>query len=261
MLYGLASRGFKSGGYNIRAQATAVPRSAEPFNDESVDSYEVGGKMSFLDQRLFLNAALFHNKYKDIQLSVFTAYDSNGDGTEDAFFGDFNNAGAGTVNGAEFEYQWLASPHWTISGNLAWLDAQYDQYMFKNINIADRQEFTNAPDFSGALNLEYRTDLAHGGNLSARVGYSYQSEVVATTEITEDPVTHARTAPITQDGYGLLNAGVIWKTGGPWTVSLQGTNLADKEYKTTGYVIPSLGVRTGFYGAPRQYTLSVRYSF
>ena len=38
LLYGLASRGFKSGGYNIRANATAVPRSAEPFDDEKVDS-------------------------------------------------------------------------------------------------------------------------------------------------------------------------------------------------------------------------------
>jgi iron complex outermembrane receptor protein len=261
MLYGLATRGFKSGGFNIRAQSTFVPRSAEPFSDESVDSYEIGSKMAFLDQTLFLNAAVFHNKYKDIQLSVFTAYDSNGDGTEDAFFGDFTNAGSGTVNGAEFEYQWLATPHWTISGNLAWLDAKFDEYMFKGVNIADQQEFTNAPEFSGALNLEYRMDLAAGGSLSARAGYSYQSEVVATTEITEDPVTHVVTAPITQDGYGLLNAGVIWNTGKAWTLSLQGTNLTDKTYRTTGYVIPALGVRTGFYGAPRQVLFSVRYAF
>jgi iron complex outermembrane receptor protein len=260
MVYGLATRGFKSGGYNIRAQAVQYPASGEPFDDESVDSYEVGSKMSFLDQTLFLNAALFHNKYKDIQLSIFTGIDTDGDGVDDGFFGDFTNAGSGTVNGAEFEYQWLASPHWTVSGNLAWLDAKYDEYIFKNTNIADRQEFTNAPDFSGALNLEYRTDIA-GGNLSARVGYSYQSDVVATTEITEDPVTHVRVAPITQDGYGLVNAGVIWNSGGAWSVSLQGTNLTDKQFLTTGYVIPALGVRTGFYGAPRQYAVSVRYSF
>ena len=260
MVYGLVSRGFKSGGYNIRAQAVQFPASGEPFDDESVDSYEVGSKMGFLDQTLFLNAALFHNKYKDIQLSIFTGIDTNGDGVDDGFFGDFRNAGSGTVNGAEFEYQWLASPHWTVSGNLAWLDAQFDEYIFKNVNIADRQEFTNAPDFSGAINLEYRTELA-GGDLSARVGYSYQSDVVTTTEITEDPVTHVRVAPITQDGYGIVNAGVIWNSGGAWSVSLQGTNLADKQFLTTGYVIPSLGVRTGFYGAPRQYALSVRYRF
>lgn len=262
MIYGLATRGFKSGGYNIRAQSTAVPRSAEPFDDEQVDSFEIGSKMSFFDQRLFLNLSAFHNKYKDIQLSVFTAFDSNGDGVDDAFFGDFTNAGEGTVNGLEVEYQWLPTTHWAITGNMAWLDAKYDEYIFKNVNIADQQEFTNAPEFSGALNLEYRTELGSMGNLSARLGYSYQDDVVATTEVVRDPVTGARATPITQDGYGLINAGVIWKPNSTWTLSLQGSNLADEEYLTTGYsLVSALGVFTGFYGPPRQYTLTARYDF
>jgi iron complex outermembrane receptor protein len=252
MVYGLATRGFKSGGYNIRANAVAVPRSAEPFDDETVDSFEVGSKMAFLDQRLFLNLSAFHNKYKDIQLSVFTGIDTNGDGIDDAFFGDFTNAGAGTVNGLEFEYQYLPTQHWLISGNLAWLDTKYDEYMDRGVNVADQMKFTNAPDFSGALNVEYRTDLANGGNLSARVSYSYQSEVWPTTDLS--PV-------IRQDGYGLLNAGVIWRLDDAWTFSLQGTNLADEEYRTTGYNIPAVGTLLGFYGPPRQYSLSVRYDF
>ncbi|GAB2653423.1 TonB-dependent receptor [Arenimonas aestuarii] len=257
LVYGLATRGFKSGGYNIRAQATAVPRSAEPFDDEVVDSFEVGAKMAFLDQRLFLNLSAFHNKYEDIQLSVFTSYDSNNDGTNDAFFGDFTNAGSGTVNGVEVEYQWLPTRNWLISGNLAFLDAKYDEFIYAGLNIADEQEFTNAPEFSGAINVEYRTELARGGNLSARVGYSYQDDVVATTEI-----VRTGAVPITQDGYGLLNAGVIWDTGGPWSFSLQGSNLTDKEYRTTGYNInAALGVLTGFYGPPRQFSLSARYAF
>ena len=260
MVYGLASRGFKSGGYNIRAQATAVPRSAEPFQDEQVDSYEVGTKMGLLDQRLFLNLSAFHNKYMDIQLSIFTEY-TTPQNTK-AFFGDFTNAGEGTVNGLEVEYQWLATDNFNISGNLAWLDAKFDTYMFKNVNIADQQEFTNAPDFSGALNAEYRIDLDGGGSLSARVGYTYQSRVVATTEVVKDPVTLATVQPITQDGYGLVGAGIIWKANDAWTVSLQGSNLTDKEYRTTGYnLYAALGVHTGFYGPPRQYSLTVKYDF
>ena len=153
MVYGLATRGFKSGGYNIRANAVAVPRSAEPFDDESVDSFEVGSKMAFLDQRLFLNVSLFHNKYKDIQLSVFTGIDTNGDGVDDQFFGDFTNAGRGTVNGAEVEYQWLPTQNWLVSGNLAWLDAKYDEFIDRGVNVADKQRFTNAPEFSGAMNV------------------------------------------------------------------------------------------------------------
>ena len=105
--------------------------------------------------------------------------------------------------------------------------------------------------------MEYRTDLANGGNLAARVGYSYQDDVVATTEI-----VRTGALPITQDGYGLVNAGVIWNTGGSWSFSLQGTNLTDKEYRTTGYNLnAALGVITGFYGPPRQYSLTARYDF
>ena len=262
LLYGLFSRGFKSGGYNIRAQATAVPRSADPFKDEQVDSFEIGSKMGLLDQTLFLNVAAFHNKYKDIQLSIFTAYDSNGDGKDDAFFGDFTNAGSATINGAEVEYQWLPTEHWAITGNLAWMDAKFDRYMFKGVNIASQQKMTNAPDFSGAINLEWRTPLANGGNLSARAGYSYQSKVVATTEIVKDPITGAVASPITQDGYGLINANVTWRVNDAWSLSLAGTNLGNKEYRTTGYnLVSSLGVLTGFYGAPRQISLTARYNF
>ncbi|RZA33723.1 MAG: TonB-dependent receptor, partial [Lysobacteraceae bacterium] len=251
MLYGLASRGFKSGGYNIRANTTAVPRSGNPFDDESVDSFEIGSKMSFLDQSLFLNLAAFHNKYEDIQLSVFTQYiDGNGN---PQFFGDFANAGKGTVNGLELEYQWLPNANWLISGNLAWLDAKYDEFITGGVNVADSQRFTNAPEFSGALNVEYRTDLANGGNLSARVGYSYQAEVWPTTDLS--PV-------IRQEGYGLVNAGVIWKPNATWSFALQGSNLADEEYRTTGYNLDTaLGVMTGFYGPPRQYSLTARYDF
>ena len=256
LLYGLFSRGFKSGGYNIRANLLPITRL--PYDDESVDSFEVGSKMSFLDERMFLNVALFNNKYKDIQLSIFSSCTINNVTT---FCGDFTNAGQGTIRGLELEMQYRPTDNWYFSGNLAKLDAKYDEFLFAGINIADRQELTNAPDFSGAVNAEYRQALEMGGEVSFRVGYAYQSEVVATTEVTKNPLTNVVTVPISQDGYGLLSAGAIWKSGGAWTVSLQASNLKDEKYLTTGYVIDGFGIRTGFYGNPRQYSLSARYEF
>ena len=252
MAYALFSRGFKSGGYNIRANTTAVPRSGQPFDDESVDSFEVGSKMALLDNRLFLNLSAFHNKYKDIQLSVFTQYIDTAGNPQ--FFGDFTNAGRGTVNGVEAEYQWLPNDNWLVSGNVAWLDTKYTEFMDAVLgNIADSQRFTNAPDFSGALNVQWRNDLANGGNLSIRGTYSYQSEVWPTTDL------HPA---IRQDGYGLLSAGVTYRHDDAWSFSLQGTNLTDEEYRTTGYnLVTALGVLSGFYGPPRQYMLTARYDF
>ncbi|MDZ4814229.1 MAG: TonB-dependent receptor [Pseudomonadota bacterium] len=252
LIYGLVSRGFKSGGFNIRANVAAVPESANPFDDESVTSFEVGVKAGLLDQTLFLNAAAFYNDYKDIQLSVFSAYDSNGDGEDDAFFGDFTNAGKATVSGVETEFQWLPSEHWSIHGNLAFLDAEYDEFITRGVNVANAQKFTNAPDMSGALSAQYNFD-AFDGTLSARIGVSYQDKVYPTTDLSE---------AIAQKDYALYNAGLIWRgPASPWTVSLQGSNLFDKDYRTTGYNIPVLGILTGFYGAPRTFSLSVGYQF
>jgi iron complex outermembrane recepter protein len=251
LLYGLVSKGYKSGGFNIRANVAAVPRSARPFDDESVTSFEVGTKTAFADNRLFLNAAIFHNTYKDVQLSVFTAFDSNGDGTNDAFFGDFTNAGKGTIRGAELELAAQPTPAWNINGQVGYLNARYDEFFDRGVNIAERQRFTNAPRLSASLSTQY-TWPAFGGELSARVASSYQSKVYPTTDLSE---------AIAQSGYSLLNAGLIWRNNEHWTVSLQGSNLTDKEYRTTGYNIGVFGILTGFYGAPRQVSLMAKYDF
>jgi len=252
LVYGLVSRGFKSGGFNIRANVAAVPDSANPFDDESVTSFELGVKTGLFDQTLFLNAAAFYNDYKDIQLSVFSAFDSNGDGQDDAFFGDFTNAGKATVTGLETEFQWMPGEHWSIQGNLATLDASYDEFITRGVNVADAQKFTNAPKLSGALSAQYSVD-ALGGTLSTRIGMSYQDKVYPTTDLSE---------AIAQKDYAVYNAGAIWRSAeSPWMVSLQGSNLFDKDYRTTGYNIPVFGILTGFYGPPRTFSLTVGYQF
>lgn len=251
LIYGLISRGFKSGGFNIRANVAAVPRSARPFDDESVTSFEVGAKTALLDDALYVSSSVFYNRYRDIQLSVFTAFDANGDGIDDSFFGDFTNAGRATVRGAELELAYGGNLGLNVSGNLAYLDAKYDEFLDRGVNVAANQRFTNAPRGSGALNLGYGWN-AFGGTLNARVAYAHQSKVYPTTDLSE---------AIAQEGYGLVSGGLIWRDDEHWTVALQGSNLTDKEYRTTGYNIPVLGVLTGFYGAPRQVALHVRYEF
>jgi iron complex outermembrane receptor protein len=148
--------------------------------------------------------------------------------------------------------QFLPTPNWLISGNLAWLHAKYDEYLDGGVDVSGQKRFTNAPRVSGALNVEYRKPLGNGGNLAARMSSTYQSEVWPTTDLSP---------AIRQQGYGLLGAGVVWTLDDAWSLSLQGSNLTDKAYRTTGYKIAAYGVLTGFYGTPRQVSLSATLRF
>ncbi len=249
LLYGLVSRGFKSGGFNIRANISAVPASGRPFDDETLTTFELGAKIAFADQSWFLNAAYFHSDYEDVQLSIFTTIPNS---NPPAFFGDFTNAGAATVQGVELELFGQLSDNWVLQGNLGFLDAEYDEYISAGVNVADQQKFTNAPEFSGALSLQYIHPLANGGEIRSRLGYSYQDKVYPTTDLSE---------VIAQDGYGLWSGSVIWQVNDQWRVALEGNNLADEEYRTTGYNIAALGILTGFYGPPRTVALTASYQF
>ncbi|WP_284318942.1 TonB-dependent receptor [Dyella acidisoli] len=249
-LYGSYSEGFHSGGYNIRANCAAIPESCRPIQDEKVQSFELGSKMSFFDNSLMMNTALFHNNYSNIQLSVFTSY-TLPNGTK-GFFGDFTNAGRGHIDGVEEEFAWYPSQAWTLSGNFAYLHTKYTEFFSSGVNIANTQFFTNAPKWSGGLTLQRNFSLGEHGDLSARLNYQYQTSVWP--ETTLSPL-------IKQGSYGLLNAGLIWQIDQPWSISLQGTNLGNKAYRTTGYNIAALGIVTGFYGPPRMVTLSAKYAF
>lgn len=249
-LYGSYSEGFHSGGYNIRANCAAIPESCRPIQDEKVQSFELGSKMSFFDDKLMLNSAVFHNVYSNIQLSVFTSY-TLPNGTQ-GFFGDFTNAGRGHIDGFEEEFAWYPSQAWTLSGNFSYLHTKYTEFLSGGVNIANTQFFTNAPKWSGGFTLQRSFPLGAYGDLNARLNYQYQTSVWP--ETTLSPL-------IKQGSYGLLNAGLIWQIDQPWSISLQGTNLGNKSYRTTGYNIAALGIVTGFYGPPRMVTLSAKYAF
>jgi len=248
-LYTTASRGFKSGGYNIRANTVAFPSSGKPFADEKLDSLEIGAKMILDGGRLELNTALFHNKYKNVQLSVFTSYTQpNG---QPGFFGDFTNAGKATVQGAEVEFLWMPTTAWRISGNLATLDAKYDEYFDRGVNVADQKKFTNTPKYQASLNLEHNMQMAMG-TLRSRLGVTHRSKVYPTTDLSES---------LAQNAYTLVNAGLIWEKDAKLSFFLQGGNLTNKAYKTDGYNIAALGVLNAYYGAPRTFTVGGTFKF
>jgi iron complex outermembrane receptor protein len=263
MGYIKANRGFKSGGYNVRAQSALFPESAEPFDDEVMTVGEIGIKSVLADRRLVLNAAAFYGEYTDVQVSTFTSYDSTGDGFNDAFFGNFLNAGDATVQGLEVEYAYNSDTWFGLSGFLAYLDAEPDSFLDGDGDgFVDTQVITNAPEWTGAIRLNFDFPVRHG-LITGSVGYAYRDESVLTNEGGPDPfVPTEPLEPLIQESYGLVDAWINWLSPDlHWRLGLSGKNLTDEEYLLTGYNLPQFGVVTGSYGAPQTFIATVEYRF
>ncbi len=254
MGYVSVSRGFKSGGFNVRAQATVFPESALPFEDEELTVGEVGVKSVLGDGSLILNGALFYGDYTDIQVSTFTSFDSDGDGTDDAFFGNFLNAGDATISGLELEWDWNSpTAQWFgLSGNLSYLDTDADFLDENGDGLVDTQVITNAPELTGALNANFDFP-AFGGLITGSLGVAYRDDSVLTNE-------GGGVEPIVQPSFDVWNAWISWLSAdAKWRFSLGGKNLTDEEYLTNGYNIPVLGLLQGSYGQPRTVTATIEY--
>ena len=89
--YASYARSFKSGGFNTRYNAPPPGNLPVPFDEEKVDSFELGAKLD-IGRRFRLNLAAFHADYDDIQL-IFRQ------GVVPLLF----NAGEATIRGLEAE--------------------------------------------------------------------------------------------------------------------------------------------------------------
>jgi iron complex outermembrane receptor protein len=253
MGYVKVNRGFKSGGFNVRAQNNLNPIPSVVVDDEVMTVAEVGVKSVLANRSLVLNVAAFYGDYTDIQVSTFTAYDSDGDGEDDSFFGDFLNAGDATISGLEVEYNWASKSWFGLSGFLAYLDATPDSFLDENEDgIVDTQVITNAPEFTGAIRANFDFP-AFGGLITASAGYSYRDDSMLTNEGVN---------PIIQPAFGLADAWIAWLSGNAkWRFGISGKNLTDEEYLTNGYNIPVLGIFQGSYGMPRTFIATLEFRF
>jgi iron complex outermembrane receptor protein len=212
-----------------------------------------------------LNSAIFYGKYQDIQVSTFTAYDSNNDGVEDAFFGNFLNAGDATMSGLELEFDYTSQAvQWFgLNGFLSYLNAEPDEFLDANHDgFVDTQMITNAPEWTGGLRFNVDFPM-FGGLMTGSAGASYRGEALLTNEGGQYPGRPGTPLlPISQDAYTLYDAWVSWLSpDARWRFGLTGKNLSDEEYLTNGYNIPALGVLTGSFGAPRTFLATIEYRF
>ena len=295
-LYGSFSQGFKGGSFDPRGLTSAAPDLngdgvVSPdevfefmrFKPEEVDTYEIGLKSRFANGRINTSLAFFYSDYTNIQVPGSIGVDTTGDGISDTFAGVTTNAGKATMKGFEFELsallaQSLMSPDDAVFANLAlgYIDAGYDEFITAVTNpatgstalqdVSAQRVIQNTPKQTAHFNLRYERSLrlfGVDGSATAMGAWSYRSK----TNQFEIP-----SAFLDQPAYSLLDASLSWqRQDGRYSLTLNGRNLTDKQYKVSGYVFATPtgqastlgleGVMNAFYGAPRTITLTGRINF
>ncbi|HEY2677096.1 MAG TPA: TonB-dependent receptor [Steroidobacteraceae bacterium] len=269
MTYFSYSKGFKSGGFDMRGNALVYPQTEDGYNSETADNFEVGLKSTLLESTLQLNLALFYDPYKNAQIGVQQFVETGGVPQNVTAV---LNAGKQINQGVEIESAWRPIGALTLGLNVGYLDSYYQDFLVgctaltpgctpsaPPVNIADQNRPINAPAWTVAAKAAYTWQLP-GGALLGRVGWDWRSftKVANTTASVTD-----------QPAYGLLDAGLAYTTtSGAWRFALDGKNLLDRWYRVAGYDFGGTGTgllanvsQIGFYGPPRTYTATVQYHY
>jgi iron complex outermembrane recepter protein len=212
LAYASATRGYKSGGFNLTARDARGG-----FAPEWAWTYEAGIKSSPLNQRARLNGAVYFTDYTNLQVQT-----PIGPGVV-----DIRNAATATIRGVELEAQVQPAPRWRLGGHVTWIDARYDRYVTAGpggtpVDAAGRRLF-NAPEWSGRTWVEYRTQIGAAGAWSLSLEALMQSTVYFTA--INDPIER-------QGPYGLVNANVTVRPRQRWSIGIFARNLTDTDYVT-----------------------------
>ena len=257
------AQGFKSGGFDMRGNATANPATRNGFEPETVDSYEAGIKSMLLDNRLQLNLTVFYAPYEDVQITTQEFATVNGNPTNVTAV---LNAGKQVNKGVELESMWRPIEPLTLSLNVGWLESEYEDFLIGCTPPAAGCTFDasglntpiNAPRWTSSLNAKYVWSLANG-ELSTHANYQQRDNTKVANPT--DSVTD-------QAAYEILDLGIAYAHGDKWRFALEGKNVLDEWYRVAGYDFGNPGVgatgglsQIGFYGAPRTVTLSATYQY
>ena len=156
-LYARYGAGYKSGGFNldyINRNELAANQGLE-FDKETVDSFEVGMKGSYLGGRLLLNLAAFIATYDDYQVNQFV--DLGGGRTSIRI----SNAAKVDTRGIEAETTWRVTDSFTLQASLGLLEAEFDSFPGGGTAGADvsGNKLPNAPETSASLAAIWYRDL------------------------------------------------------------------------------------------------------
>lgn len=244
MTYFTYSEGFKSGGVQ---QRIAGPVGVAPtYEPEFVESYEIGFKYSSAGGNFVLNGAAFHSDYDDIQLETI---DPNG-----GIAPQLQNSGVAEIRGAELEARWSPMESWFVEASVGYLDTEITEADATQIGgpaVGDR--LPHVPEWAAAISIIKEFSLGDRGTITPRVDYSYRSEVLFSPDNDPDNA---------QDSYGLLNAGITWRSANDkYSLSIHATNITDKRHILYTEQSPAASTQNDVLGRPFEWFLTGEYRY
>ena len=239
------SKGFKSGGWTTRLSDPISDARAAEFGPEKAETYEIGFKSTWLDNRLLLNGAGFYTDYRQIQLNQQVGASPV-----------LKNLGNANIWGAELEGQAILGGGFSVHGSLGYIDAYYTSLDPSVVSVVPLSSITlnsklpKTPKWKININPDYSVDLGGGMALDAQLSYTY------TASMYNDSLN---TPLLKRPALNLLDAFVQFSFGdGRYSLTAGGTNITDRRYITIGSVNYAAGFVDATYDPPAEWYLTLR---
>ena len=243
LFYAKMSRGYRSGGFNLRAAASLQ---LTPFSPERLDTFEIGAKIDIANV-LRINAAAYHSLFNNIQFNASLNAGNNVSTTIVA------NAGKARITGVEVEAT-AALGRLNLSANIGLIDARYTKLLPNVVGVTLGSDFQVTPEITYGLAADYVLPLPVG-SLTLHGDYSWRDRTAYALIPPSDPGNYA-------PAFGLINAVATLRLDGGLEFGIWGRNLANKRYFTrVQNLAPAVSVLSAFPGDPRTYGLTAGYKF
>ena len=220
MVYVTYKEGFKAGGFD--EDFTSGVLSEYEFEDEQVEAYAFGAKMTLADGRAYINAEYFRSEYTNLQVSTFSIA---------SFL--VGNAASATTEGLDVDARWLVTDQFSVGGAFVLLDAEYDSYesgpcildsagnAIATFCDLSGQPLQYAPDFEFNIYADLVVPIHQGWQLGLTGDLTYSNDFYLAGDLDPDYV---------QEDYAKLNATLsLTSPDDKYRFSVIGKNLNDKQ--------------------------------
>jgi len=254
MAYISYSEGFDSGG--ISAPTIDGVRTLVAYTPQTLINTEIGVRSDLADNKLRVNATVFHSNWEDIQ-NLGAVFDSRGIQLPTLVT---QNVGTATADGMEVEMTWLPTEKLMFNVNLGYLDTKYTSIKQGTFALNTGTEFAQAPEDTYNVGVQYTASGSGGGEVIMRADYSYSSQFWRSLPFLR---MDAYSPPVPKNydesgAIGTVNARLTYRPqAGNWEVSAFGTNLTNEYLLNSGFFHGIWGYDFATVGRPREYGASM----